>query len=39
MRLLCGHYYENRQQVLTGTIVSELPMGVQALLSTYRVYA
>ncbi len=39
MRLLCGHYYENRQQVITGTIVSELPMGVQALLSTYRVYA
>ena len=39
IRIMVGHFYENRQAVLVGNIVNELPMGVQALLSPYRVYA
>ncbi|MEQ7870743.1 head-tail connector protein [Chromohalobacter salexigens] len=37
--LLVGHWYENREQVITGTITSEVPMGVAALLSPYRIHA
>lgn len=39
IRILAGHFYENRQAVLVGTISSELPIGVHALLAPYRVYA
>lgn len=35
MKLLLGHYYENRQAVITGTIATELPAAVDALLSNY----
>ena len=37
IRILAGHYYENRQAVVTGTIAVEIPMAVAALLSPYRV--
>lgn len=37
MLLMIGHLYENRQQVLTGTIASNLPMGVIDLLNSIRV--
>lgn len=36
IRLLCCHWYENREAVLTGTIATTLPMGVDALLSISR---
>lgn len=32
MRLLIGHWYENREQVVAGTIATSLPTGVDALL-------
>jgi len=35
--LLVGHYYENREQVITGTTVSEMKWAYQALLHPYRV--
>lgn len=34
--LIVGHLYENREQTVIGTIVSELPMGVLFLLQPYR---
>lgn len=34
--LLIGHWYENREAVITGTIASELPMAVDALIAPYR---
>lgn len=38
MRLLIGHYYENREAVFMGrTAPVQLPMGVDALLWPYRV--
>jgi uncharacterized phiE125 gp8 family phage protein len=37
MLLLIGHYYENRQQVIVGTITASLPMAVDALLAPYKV--
>lgn len=37
MKLLVGHWYENREQVLTGTIASNLPMAVESLLWGNRV--
>lgn len=36
MLLLIGHQYENREQVVIGTISSELPFGIEALISPYR---
>lgn len=36
MLLLIGHWFENRESVVVGTITSELPMAVQALISPYR---
>lgn len=40
MKLLIGHYYENREAVInsTGANIQLLPMGVSALLQTYRVW-
>lgn len=35
MLLLIGHYYENRESVITGTIATELPMAVQSLVDAY----
>lgn len=37
IKLLAAHYYENRRAVITGTIATELPLGVQALLNPYRI--
>lgn len=37
MFLLLGDFYENRGNTIIGTISSELPMGVKALLRPYRV--
>lgn len=36
MLLLMGHWYDNRQGVVTGTIATEVPLAVDALLSPYR---
>jgi uncharacterized phiE125 gp8 family phage protein len=38
MKLLVAHYYENRQPVVTGTIVAQMPMSVGFLLSPYKVH-
>lgn len=35
MLLIIGHYYENRESVVTGTIATELPMAVQSLVDAY----
>lgn len=37
--LIVGHLYENRESVVIGTISSELPMGVSALLGPYKIDA
>jgi uncharacterized phiE125 gp8 family phage protein len=34
--LLAGHWYANREAVVTGTIATELPMAVASLISPYR---
>ncbi len=36
MLLLIGHWYANRESVVVGTITSELPMAVEALIAPYR---
>ena len=36
MYFLIGHLYENRQAVVTGTQVNEMPMSVEYLLEPYR---
>lgn len=36
--LLVGHYYENRQQVTTGATPTTVPMAVETLCNTYRVW-
>lgn len=38
MLLLIGHFYENREAVNVGNIVTEFPLGVDALLFPYRVF-
>lgn len=37
MLLLIGHWYENREAVNIGNIVSELPLAVNSLLAPYRI--
>lgn len=37
--LLIGHRYENREAIITGTIATELPQGVQDLLAPHRVFS
>lgn len=34
--LTLGHLYANREEVVTGTIATELPMGSRTLLAPYR---
>jgi uncharacterized phiE125 gp8 family phage protein len=34
--MLIAHLFENREAVVTGTIVSELPLGLQSLINLYR---
>lgn len=36
-KILCGHYYDNREPVVTGTIASPIPETWKALLGPYRV--
>lgn len=36
MRLMVGHWYEHREPVAVGNIVSDIPMSVDALLSHHR---
>lgn len=36
IRMLVGHWFENREPVAVGNIVSDIPMSVEALLSHYR---
>ena len=36
VKLLVGHYYRNREQVITGTIVTSLPEGFADLTSVHR---
>ena len=38
MLLQIGHLYENRQDVITGTIVSEIPKASEYLLNQYKRY-
>ena len=37
MRLLVGHWYEQRTQVIVGTITAQIPLGIHALLNPYRI--
>ncbi|MCC5904098.1 MAG: phage head-tail connector protein [Halomonas sp.] len=37
--LLVGHWYENRESVVIGTISSAVPMGVDMLLHSHRIHA
>ncbi len=36
--LIVGHWYRNREDVVTGTIATQLPMAAEALLSPYRLW-
>ncbi len=38
MLLLIGHWYEHREEVVVGTIAQMLPVAVEALLASYRVW-
>lgn len=37
--LLCGHWYANREDVVTGASVQKVPMGAHELLLPYRRFA
>ena len=37
VKLLLGHYYENREEVLTGTTAIQIPQGVQRLIDNFIV--
>lgn len=37
MRLMVGHWYENRQEVVPGLQVAQIPMGAQSLIDLERV--
>lgn len=36
--MLLGHWYENREAVVTGTIATQVPESVEAILNTRRVF-
>ncbi|VYT92884.1 phage gp6-like head-tail connector protein [Metakosakonia massiliensis] len=38
MLLLIGHWYANRESVVVGQTVAEVPFAVEALLQPYRIY-
>lgn len=38
MLLLIGHWYTNREAVNIGNITSSVPLAVEALLQSYRIY-
>ena len=35
MLLLIGHYFNNREQTITGVMATEIPQGADALLAPY----
>jgi uncharacterized phiE125 gp8 family phage protein len=39
MLLMLAHWFENREEVITGTIVARIPSGARALLAPYRMQA
>ncbi len=39
MLLLIGHWFENREESIVGTIVAKIPMGAKDLLAPYRAYS
>ncbi|WOU51616.1 head-tail connector protein [Citrobacter portucalensis] len=38
MLLMIGHWYANRESVVVGQTVAEVPFAVEALLQPYRIY-
>ena len=38
IKLLVGHWYQNREAVSVGVAVAELPRAVKALLDPFRVH-
>lgn len=36
IRMLVGHWYENRETAIVGTTAAEMPMAVEALIAPYR---
>lgn len=38
MLLIIGHLYENREEVITGTMVTNLPKGSEYLMNPYRLF-
>jgi len=38
MLLLIGHWYANREAVVSGSTAAELPLAVEALLQPWRIY-
>lgn len=38
MKILIGHWFEHREPVVTGTIVAQMPMSVDALLWPFKVW-
>lgn len=36
VRLAAGHFYENREMVVQGTIITQVPEGVNALIAPFR---
>lgn len=38
LKLLAAGWYRNRESIITGTIVAEMPLGVESLLAPYRVF-
>jgi len=37
IKMLAAHFYENRRAVIVGTISSEIPLGIKALINPYRI--
>lgn len=37
IKILCGHWYDNREPVVTGTVAAEIPFVHKSLLAPYRV--
>lgn len=37
MLLACGNWYENREATISGTIIAEVPLAAEALLTQYRI--
>ena len=37
VKMLAAHFYENRRAVIVGTISSEIPYGIKAIINPYRI--